>query len=99
MEFITRNQSYLDGLEWHQLPRDGGQIVSVTYATDEEFLYRHSYDRSDQTHAYFRESINMDADEDFLRFEPWNGNLPDTTGEVVEIRTGDAPHFRKHSFK
>ncbi len=65
-----------ENLTWHQLPRDAGQIVDVTYAADWEnsTLYRRTHDRSDGEQSI--ESAAITGGE----FQPWNGILP-TVGE------------------
>ena len=65
-------QSLIESLDWHQLPQDGGQIVSVTYAADETYLYRRTIDRSDGRLTIER-AERLDDEDDF---EPWNGLLP-----------------------
>jgi hypothetical protein len=59
-------------LTWHQLPRDAGQIVDVTYAVDWESgtLYRRSHDRSDGGQSLEAATI-VDGE-----FQPQNGILP-----------------------
>jgi hypothetical protein len=74
--------SDLDGTTWHQLPRDGGQIVDVTYAVDGEYLYRRSHDRSDGEMTVTRQHIDETGE---VEFEPWNGQLPDTDGDEEAV--------------
>jgi len=59
-------------LTWHQLPRDAGQIVDVTYAVDWEngTLYRRTHDRSDGGQRLEAATI-VDGE-----FQPQNGILP-----------------------
>ena len=66
------------GLQWHQLLTDGGQIVDVTYATDEAYLYRCTHDRSDSSICIERAELDDDSE---TEFEPQNGQLPDVAGE------------------
>lgn len=81
-------QSDIDDLKWHQLPQDSGQIVDVTYADDGDWLYYRRHDRSDNTSTIYCTRIDNDADEDQLRFEPWNGLLPATTGDEYTVIVG-----------
>lgn len=74
-------QRDINDLEWHQLPKDGGQIVDIKYASTEDWLYCRRHDRSDNAIVITCERIDDAADEDDLRFEPQNGLLPDTKGE------------------
>jgi hypothetical protein len=69
---MTTTWEVPDDLDWHMLPRDDGQIVEVTYACDEYYLYCRTYDRSDRTTSYQRAEWGQDD----IRFEPWNGILP-----------------------
>lgn len=74
-------QREIDELEFRSMPQDGGQIVDVSYATDETWLYRHSHDRSDGEQYYTCTRIDDRASDDAIRFEPQNGLLPTTTGD------------------
>jgi len=67
--------------EFTILPVDQGQIVEVSYALLPDgcgggSLVRCTHDRSDGEVSYEVADLDMDADEDDLRFEPWNGILP-----------------------
>lgn len=68
-------------LQWHQLPVDGGQVVSITYVMDENYLYRHTLDRSDKSETLERCAWDQYADDADIRFEPWNGILPALAGD------------------
>jgi len=70
----------MEHLKWYQMPQDGGQIVSITYAIDEYWLYCCSHDRGDNTYNIERALWNQRARECNQRFEPWNGILPSLSG-------------------
>ena len=58
-----------------------GQIVEISYACDENYIYERSYDRSNQTTVYARfEHPDTEGE-----FEPWNG----------EPKLGDPAPFTK----
>jgi hypothetical protein len=82
---VTRD--VLESLTWRQLPEDGGQLVSVTYAVDGDYLYRQEYDRVDRASSYTAARLYERATEDELAFEPWNSRLPrhNAWHEVVVI--------------
>jgi hypothetical protein len=67
-------------LEWHQLPDDGGQVVIISYAVDDEYdwLYCRRHDRNDGVIEVARKRIDPGSDKEFT---PWNGDLPDTIGD------------------
>lgn len=75
----------IDDLEFRQCPEDGGQIVDVTYAIDEQWLYRHTHDRSDGEEYIICTRINYQSHEYDLLFEPQNGILPAIKGEDYVI--------------
>lgn len=77
-----------DKLRYYQMPQDGGQIVSITYAVNDGWshLYCCSEDRSELPGSVDRVSIQRieiddNADPTDSEFEPQNGKLPATTGE------------------
>ncbi len=72
----------LKSLEWHQLPADAGQIVDVTYATDEAYLYRSTHDQSDCSICIERAELDDDSE---VGFEPQNGQLPDVAGDYETV--------------
>lgn len=73
-----------DDLAYHQMPRDGGQIVSVTYAAGRGHLYERVYDRSSGEIKITRYRWRADAKTEFA---PWNGALPEhfRRGETVVV--------------
>lgn len=85
-----------DKLSYHQMPQDGGQIVSVTYAVDEDwsYLYCRAEDQSELPGSADRVSIQRaeiddSADPAESEFEPQNGSLPATTGEWESLYSLD----------
>jgi hypothetical protein len=80
-------------LEYHQMPQDGGQIVSVTYAVDDEwsYLYCRSEDQGELPGSVDRvriERAEIDQTSD-RGFEPWNSTLPKTVGGWETLRSRD----------
>lgn len=73
---VKATQEYIDSLGFLMMPRDGGQIVEVTYAVDEYGVWCQSYDRSDRTRCYQFANYSARATEEQLDFEPQNGKLP-----------------------
>lgn len=73
---IKTQQSYLDSLEFHMLPQDGGQIVDVMYATDQDGVWRQIIDGSDGSVSYQFAKYYARAKEESLVFEPHNGTIP-----------------------
>ena len=69
-------QRKIDSLGFRMMPKDGGQIVEITYAVDENGVWCRSYDRSDRTESYMFATYAARATEDQLHFEPQNGRLP-----------------------
>lgn len=67
---------YVESLEYQMMPRDGGQIVEVTYACDEDGVWCRIYDRSDQRTSYQYAKYYARATLNQMRHEPWNGILP-----------------------
>lgn len=84
MTTILTNAKQLDSLQWHQLPVDGGQIVSVTYAVDEDHLYCRTYDQSDCSVRIERAEL-IDGE-----FKPQNGVLPEC-GEYEAVVKAPSP--------
>lgn len=85
-----------DQLRYYQMPEDGGQIVSVTYAVDDSWchLYCRSEDRSELPGSVDRVSIQRieiddSADPADSEFGPQNGILPATTGEWETLYSRD----------
>ena len=82
-----------DKLSYHQMPQDGGQIVSVTYAVDDDwsYLYCRTEDQSELPGSADRVSIQRaEIDESSDRgFEPWNGTLPKTAGDWETLTSRD----------
>ena len=78
--------SDIDGVTWHQLPRDGGQIVDVTYAVNGEYLYCRSHDRSDGEVVITRQHIDEAGE---VEFDPQNGQLPDTDSDDETVYADD----------
>jgi len=75
---------------WEQRPSDHGQMVEVYYATDGEYLYCMSYDRSDRSTTYLRAKIRARVDLERDMDVP-NGALPATHRRWVplaEVRVG-----------
>ena len=80
-------QRDIDALEFRQMPQDGGQIVNVSYATDDEWLYCSTHDRSDNSRSITCQRLDYDVEEDATGFEPQNGLLPDTRGAEIIVVT------------
>lgn len=78
--------SDIDGLTFHQLPVDGGQIVDISYAVDEGYLYTRRWDRSDNSTRVWREEIDETSE---TEFEPQNGQLPETNGDEEPVYADD----------
>lgn len=76
MAAIIKSQRYLNSLEFYMMPEDGGQIVEVRYACDEDGVYCWNYDRSDRSSSYYFAKYNARASEAQLSFEPQNSLLP-----------------------
>ncbi len=72
----------ITNLQFRQMPEDGGQIVEISYACDETWLYCHVYDRSDMEESYSRIRL---AEKSRYDFEPQNGLLPKTLGKWQKI--------------
>ena len=62
---------------WEQCPEDQGQMVETYYATDGEYLYCQSHDRSDGSTTYSRAKIRARVDLERDMDLP-NGVLPST---------------------
>jgi len=73
---IKATQEYIGSLRFWMMPQDGGQIVEVTYAVDEDGVWSRTYDRSDRSQSYHFAAYPASATEEQLRFEPQNGKLP-----------------------
>lgn len=73
---VKATQRYLDNLVFRMLPEDGGQIVEVTYAVDEDGLWEQRYDRSDRSRSYSFAPYRARATYDQLAFAPQNSQLP-----------------------
>jgi hypothetical protein len=78
------------------MPQDGGQIVDVTYAVDDDwsYLYCRTEDQSEHPGSADRLSIQRiqiddDADPADSDFQPQNGVLPKTVGEWETLRSRD----------
>lgn len=69
-------ESKIEGLSFLTMPRDGGQMVEVSYACDEYGVYRRWYDRSDGSVSYDFAAYPKRAKESDLEFAPQNGKLP-----------------------
>lgn len=76
MEPIEIDQEYLDMLDFHTMPKDTGQIVTVSYAIDSEGLWRMHFDRSDNSESYMFAEYDNNASPEDQAFEPQNGILP-----------------------
>jgi len=79
---IKMRKSQIDDLRFFQMPQDGGQIVSVTYACDESGVYCRTVDQSYRPGTppkYQFAAYDRRCGEDRLRFEPQNGLLPQTS--------------------
>lgn len=50
--------SDVDGVTFRQLPRDGGQIVDISYAVHDGYLYTRRWDRSDNSTSMWRQEID-----------------------------------------
>ena len=70
------NQGRIDSLKFFMMPEDGGQIVEVRYACDEDGVWEWAHDRSDKTNTYRFAKYNARATEAQLAFEPQNSKLP-----------------------
>lgn len=73
---IRVDQAKINSLRFHMMPADGGQIVEVTYACDEDGVWCSVYDRGDRTQQYQFAKYYARASEAALAFEPQNGRLP-----------------------
>ena len=73
---IITTPAYVDGLKFYMLPKDGGQMVEVRYACDEEGVWKWTNDRSDRTDEYRFAYYSLRASEQQLQFEPQNGQVP-----------------------
>lgn len=73
---INATQTKIDSLDFRMMPQDGGQIVEVTYAVDEDGVWCRNFDRSDRSISYAFAAYDARATESQLAFEPQNGNLP-----------------------
>ena len=71
-------------LDYEMMPVDGGQIVDISYAVDEDYLYQLSHDKSDNTTSYSRAPLDPDGE---TEFEPQNNQLPDIDGEWEAYET------------
>lgn len=71
-------------LDYHMMPVDGGQIVDISYAVDEDYLYQRSHDKSDNTISYSRASLDLEGE---TAFEPQNNQLPDIDGDWESYET------------
>ena len=76
MASIKVCESKIEELNFLMMPRDGGRIVEISYACDENGVYRRCYDRSDGAMSYDFASYSKRAKESDLEFEPQNGRLP-----------------------
>lgn len=66
----------IDSLDFQMMPEDGGQIVEVMYACDEDGVWCRTHDRSDRSTSYQFAAYHARATEDQLSFEPQNSKLP-----------------------
>ncbi len=88
--------SHAKTLNYYMCPEDAGQIIEITYATDEDGLYQRVYDRSDRSEKYYFAKYDMRkgrTEESFRRnmeFSPQNGVLP-CVGRWREIVTTSMP--------
>jgi hypothetical protein len=76
MAKISTTQKYVDSLKFFMTPKDGGQIVEVRYACDEDGVWEWVLDRSDGESSYRFAAYNARATESQLAFEPQNGKIP-----------------------
>jgi len=63
------------GLFYHTPPENQGQIVTVSYASDGERVYRRTHDASDGSSVVWWlwwEDVGLPDDVE-PQFEPWNG--------------------------
>jgi hypothetical protein len=60
-------------MKMYVMPEDQGQIVTVSYGCDGEYLYCRTLDTSDRSESWQRAEIEWSDDNEF---EPWNGRLP-----------------------
>jgi len=71
--------SKYNDVDFHNLPRDAGQIVEIAYGILPDgcggggVLVRRSHDRSDGAVSYSHADLIGGEDEEFT---PWNGTLP-----------------------
>jgi hypothetical protein len=87
----------LDNLDFEQMPRDAGQIVSVEYAVDWErdTLYRCTTDRSRPSSGTAMHEARITGGE----FDPPNGTLPEHSewtpaDEATAAEDGRGLHYR-----
>lgn len=76
-------------MRMYVMPQDQGQIVTVSYGCDGEYLYRRTVDAYSTTWA----RVRLDQLDDDEPIEPWNGRLPkvyDDEWETVSIPKGAA---------
>ena len=90
---LTPNQrkalaSLCDAEDWMQTPRDGGQIVDVTYASTEYYAYEWRDDRSDRTSVVIAYRTAARGE-----WEPWNGRVPlgRRIGVIYDGPSADVP--------
>lgn len=62
---------------WNVEPWSAGQIVEIAYASDENYVYRRTTDRSDGRVIYERK----------LSDAWWDGSTPQHTGRMVRWET------------
>lgn len=81
-------------LEYKMLQCDMGQIVDVSYAVDDNYLYRKHFDKSDNTTSYSRAILDIFEK---TGFEPQNNQLPEIDGEwqnrIFRIKINGYDHF------
>ncbi len=78
-------------IEFAVMGKDQGQIVEYAYAVHPDgLLVCRRSDGSDRSVSYTAAEIDMDGDEDSLRFEPQNGLLPEC-GEYEDVLAAGSP--------
>lgn len=74
---------YLQGLSWITPPENQGQIVTESYASDDEACYSRVHDGSDGSTSYYVARFGGKSAVPESWFEPWNG-VPDAPGVTWE---------------
>ena len=73
---IKATRDYVSSLKFFMLPQDGGQIVAITYAVDEDGLWCRIFDQCDRSESFQFACYSARATESQREFSPQNGKLP-----------------------